>query len=168
MHGGISDLYLFELQSGMTRRLTNDLYADLQPAWSPDGSAIAFVTDREGPVPEGVETGSDFRRLSHAPLRIGVVDATTGRVQVLPAIPGAKHISPQFTADGRSILFVSDRGGFSDIYRLEIENGAIYQVTKAATGISGISEFSPALSVSRTAGTVVFSVFEQGGLMLDT
>ena len=168
MHGGISDLYLFELQSGMTRRLTNDLYADLQPAWSPDGSAIAFVTDREGPVPEGVETGSDFRRLSHAPLRIGVVDATTGRVQVLPAIPGAKHISPQFTADGRSILFVSDRGGFSDIYRLEIENGAIYQVTKAATGISGISEFSPALSVSRTAGTVVFSVFEQGGLMLAT
>ena len=168
MTGGISDLYLFELASGMTRRLTNDLYADLQPTWSPDGSAIAFVTDREGPVPEGVESGSDFRRLSHAPLRLGVVDATTGRVQVLPAIPSAKHISPQFTADGRSILFISDREGFSDIYRLEIENGAIYQVTKAATGISGISEFSPALSVSRTAGTVVFSVFEQGGLMLAT
>lgn len=168
MVGGISDLFLFELTSGMTRRLTNDLFADLQPSWSPDGSAIVFVTDREGPVPEGAEAGSDFRRLSHAPLRLGVVDATTGRVQVLPALAGAKHVSPQFTADGRSVLFVSDRGGFSDLYRLEIENGAIYQVTRAATGISGISEFSPALSVSRGSGTVAFSVFEQGGLMLAT
>ena len=168
MTGGISDLYLFEFASGLTRRLTNDLHADLQPAWSPDGSAIAFITDREGPLPEGAEAGSDFRRLSHAPLRLAVVDAQTGRVQVLPAIAGAKHVNPQFTADGRSILFVSDRGGFSDIYRLEVDGGGLYQVTRAATGISGISEFSPAISVSRGTGTVVFSVFEQGGLMLAT
>lgn len=168
MTGGISDLYLFEFASGLTRRLTNDLHADLQPAWSPDGSSIAFITDREGPLPEGAEAGSDFRRLSHAPLRLAIVDAQTGRVQVLPAIPGAKHLNPQFTADGRSILFVSDRGGFSDIYRLEIDGGGLYQVTRAATGISGISEFSPAFSVSRGTGAVVFSVFEQGGLMLAT
>ncbi|HEY5547063.1 MAG TPA: BamA/TamA family outer membrane protein [Gemmatimonadaceae bacterium] len=166
MTGGISDLYLFELASGMTRRLTNDLNADMQPAWSPDGSTIAFITDRDVPLPEGVEAGSDFRRLSHAPLRLAVVDATSGSVQVLPAIPGAKHVSPQFTADGRSILFVSDRGGYSDLYRLEVESGALFQVTRAATGISGISEFSPALSVARGTGTTVFSVFEQGGLML--
>jgi hypothetical protein len=166
MTGGISDLYLFELASGMTRRLTNDLNADLQPAWSPDGSTIAFITDREGPLPEGVEAGSDFRRLSHAPLRLALVDATSGRVQVLPAIPGAKHVSPQFSADGRSILFVSDRGGFSDLYRLEVESSALFQVTRAATGISGISEFSPAISVARGTGLTVFSVFEQGGLML--
>ena len=168
MTGGISDLYLYEFSSGISRRLTNDLHADLQPSWSPDGSAIVFITDREGPLPEGQEAGSDFRRLSHAPLRVAVVDATTGRVSVLPAIAGAKHVSPQFTADGRSILFVSDRGGYSDIYRLEIETGALFQVTKAATGISGISEFSPALSVSRGTGTTVFSVFEQGGLMLSS
>ena len=166
MIGGISDLYLFELSSGMTRRLTNDLHADMQPSWSPDGSSIVFITDRAGPLPEGQEAGSDFRRLSHAPLRLAVVDATSGRVQVLPAIPAAKHVSPQFSADGRSILFVSDRGGYSDIYRLELESGTLFQVTRAATGISGISEFSPALSVSRGAGNAVFSVFEQGGLML--
>ncbi|HEX6315303.1 MAG TPA: hypothetical protein VFZ73_10615, partial [Gemmatimonadaceae bacterium] len=168
MIGGVSDLFLYELSSGMTRRLTNDKYADLQPAWSPDGSAIAFVSDRAGPLPEGMEAGSDFERLSHAPLRLAVMDASTGRVQVIPAFAGAKHISPQFSADGRSILFISDRGGFSDVYRLELETGATFQVTRAATGISGISEFSPALSVSRGTGTLAFSVFEQGGLMLAT
>jgi hypothetical protein len=166
MQGGISDLWLFEFASGMTRRVTNDQYADLQPSWSPDGSSIAFVTDRAGPLPEGMEAGSDFQKLSYAPLRLAMVDANTGRVQVLPAIAGAKHISPQFTSDGKSILFVSDRGGFSDIYRIEIASGALYEVTAAATGISGISEFSPALSVARATGALVFSVFEEGGMVL--
>jgi dipeptidyl aminopeptidase/acylaminoacyl peptidase len=166
MVGGVSDLYLFEFSSGMTRRLTNDLHADLQPAWSPDGKSIAFVSDREGPLPEGTEAGSDFRRLSYAPLRVAVVDASTGRVEVLPAIAGAKHISPQFSADGKSVYFVSDRGGFSDIYRVEIPTGDLYQVTRAATGVSGISEFSPTLSIARGTGTVVFSVFEEGGMVI--
>ena len=166
MVGGVSDLFLFELSSGMTRRLTNDLHADLQPAWSPDGKSIVFVSDREGPQLEGIESGSDFRRLSHAPLRIAVIDATTGAVRVLPAIAGAKHVSPQFSADGKSVYFVSDRGGFSDIYCLEIPTGELYQVTRAATGVSGISEFSPALSIARQTGAVVFSVFEGGGMII--
>ena len=168
MTGGVSDLYLYDFASHMTRRLTNDLNADLQPAWSPDGQSIAFITDRDGPQPEGTEAGADFHKLTHAPLRLAVIDANTGRLRVLPAIAAAKHVSPQFTADGKSILFVSDRGGFSDIYRLEIESGALFQVTKAATGVSGISEFSPALSVSIETGAVAFSVFEEGGMMIAT
>jgi len=166
MAGGVSDLYLFELSSGMTRRLTNDLNADLQPSWSPDGKYITFVSDREGKLPEGAEAGSDFRRLSHAPLRVAVIEVNTGKVQALPAIAGAKHISPQFSADGRSVYFVSDRGGFSDIYRVEIPTGDVFQVTHAATGVSGISEFSPAISVARQTGAVVFSVFEEGGMLI--
>ena len=166
MRGGISDIYLLDLASGASRRLTSDLFADLQPAWSPDGSSIAFVTDREGPLPEGTERGSDFRRLTHAPLRLALLDVKTGAVRVLPAIPGAKHINPQYSADGNSILFVSDRGGYSDLYRFEINSGALFQVTHAATGVSGISEFSPAISVAHGTGLTVFSVFEEGGIMI--
>src|SRR5678815_485194 len=44
--GGISDLYLLDLQAGTIRQLTNDKYADIQPTWSPDGKTIAFSTDR--------------------------------------------------------------------------------------------------------------------------
>ena len=38
MAGGISDLYLVDVTSGQVRQLTNDRYAELQPAWSPDGA----------------------------------------------------------------------------------------------------------------------------------
>ena len=34
---GVTDLWVFDLESGALRRLTNDDWADLQPAWSPDG-----------------------------------------------------------------------------------------------------------------------------------
>src|SRR5436190_204853 len=45
---GVSDLFLFDLDSKQVRRLTSDRFADMQPAWSPDGHTIAFVTDRGG------------------------------------------------------------------------------------------------------------------------
>ena len=41
-------------------------------------------------------------------------------------------------------------------------------MTRAATGVSGISEFSPTLSIARGTGTLVFSVFEEGGMMIAT
>ena len=166
MVGGVSDLYLYEFSTGMTRRLTNDLNADMQPAWSPDGSTIVFVTDRASPQPEGMAPGSDFRRLSHAPLRLALIEATTGRVQVLPGFSGSKHISPQFTADGKSVLFLSDRGGYTELYRIDIASRAFFQVTRTSTGVSGIAATSPALSVARETGTAVLSLFEQGGLMI--
>lgn len=166
MAGGLSDLYLYDLSSGTVRRLTNDKFADLQPSWSPDGSTLVFISDRAGPLPEGMEPGSDFARLSHAPLRLTTIDVSSGRVEVLDGFAGAKHVSPQYAADGRSILFVSDVGGFTDLYRMDVVSGEMFQVTRTATGVSGIAASSPALSVSRGTGSAVFSLFEEGGMML--
>src|SRR5262249_44308484 len=36
MKGGLTDLYIYDLNASLVHRLTNDAYADLQPAWSPD------------------------------------------------------------------------------------------------------------------------------------
>ena len=160
--GGVSDLYLFELGTGRTRRLTNDAFADLQPSWSPDGESIAFVTDRGSTGGETVTAGSDFKALSYAPLRLAILDVRKASIRILPAFGQAKHLNPQFAPDGNSIYFVSDEGGFSDIYRIEVETGAIFQITRSATGVSGIAATSPAISVARENGTLLFSVFEGG------
>ncbi len=153
--GGLSDLYVLDLASGKVEQITNDRYADLEPAWSPDGRTVAFVTDR-GP-------GTDFSRLIFGEMNIALFDVATREVRVLELFDGPKHINPQFSPDGRELFFISDREGFSDIYRTELSSGQIYQVTRLATGVSGITSLSPALSVAQRSGRILFSVFENSG-----
>lgn len=153
--GGISDLYLVNVTTGAVQQLTNDRYADLHPAWSPDGKSLAFATDR-GP-------GTDFEALRYSEMNLALIDVTTRQVRALEIFPGAKHINPQFSPDGKQLYFVSDREGFSDIYRFDLASSQVFQVTRLATGISGITALSPALSVAPQTGRLVFSVFDNGG-----
>jgi Tol biopolymer transport system component len=43
------DIWIFDLQRGTRTRLTFDPSEDLNPVWSPDGTRIAFSSDRKGP-----------------------------------------------------------------------------------------------------------------------
>ncbi|MBX6365584.1 MAG: PD40 domain-containing protein [Gemmatimonadetes bacterium] len=152
--GGISDIYMVDANGGNVEQLTNDRYGDVHPAWSPDGKTIAFASDR---------AGTDFNTLSYSPMRIALLDLETNTVRVLPGFAEGKHINPQFSADGKSIYFISDHDGFADIYRQDIAGGQIFRVTHLATGVSGITALSPALSVARQTGRLAFSVFGNGG-----
>jgi Tol biopolymer transport system component len=151
--GGLTDLFLYDLENDEIRDLTSDRYGDFQPAWSPDGSMIAFSSDR------GAET--DFDRLTYGKPQISIYHMPTGRIETLDLFGDVKHINPQFAPDGRSLYFVSDPDGFSDIYRYTFAENSIRRVTTVATGVSGITWMAPALSVAREAGTVVFSIFDE-------
>jgi hypothetical protein len=163
--GGLSDLYLYDIASGAIRQLTNDRYADLQPAWSPDGRTIAFATDRAS-GPDSAGSGSDFERLRYSQLRVAMIDVASGQIRVLAGEPNAKHINPQYSADGSSIYYVSDRGGYTDVYRVALETGETFRVTRSATGVSGVTASSPAISVARGNGRLVFSVFDKAGFRI--
>jgi WD40 repeat protein len=154
MSGGLSDLYVLDVATGDVDQLTNDKYADLQPAWSPDGRTIAWVTDRKG---------TDLEKLTYGPMQIALMDMTNRQFRVLDGFDGAKHIDPQWSPDGRDLYFIADHEGFSDVYRMNVETGQLFQVTKLATGVSGITALSPAISVSSQTGLLMFSAFENSG-----
>ncbi len=151
---GISDLYLMNLENGTVRQLTNDRYSDIQPAWSPDGNWIAFVSDRG--------TGTDLATLAFGPMRIALLNVQTGTIETLSLFPAGKQINPQFSPDGSSLYFVADPDGISNLYRYSFPTNQIYRLTNIATGVSGITAFSPCLTVSRETGRVLFSVFDHG------
>ncbi|MBW3655039.1 MAG: peptidase S9, partial [Gemmatimonadetes bacterium] len=154
LSGGVTDLYAVNARTGAARRLTNDRFADMQPSFSPDGRTVAFTTDRG-------ET--DFDQLSFGEYRIGLMDFATGEIRTLPRADGGKNINPQWTRDGRGLYVVSDREGINNVYRIELATGALTQVTNLFTGVSGITDLSPAISSSPGADMLVFTAYERGG-----
>jgi Tol biopolymer transport system component len=152
--GGLTDLYVYDLETDELRRLTNDQFADLQPAWSPDGRSIAFATDRFTTDPESLRLG---------PYSLALFDLGTGKVTRVPGFSGARHINPQWAPDGTALYFLSDPLGVTNVYRVQLGDGALTQITDLYTGASGITESSPALSVAQRSGRIVFSLFRARG-----
>jgi Tol biopolymer transport system component len=148
--GGLTDLYLLDLVTGKARRLTADAYADLQPAWSPDGRTLAFATDRYS---------TNLADLAIGDYQIALMEVATGAIRPVEGAAAGKNINPQWTADG-GLLFVSDRGGISNIYRVPASGGPVTQITRLSTGVSGITASSPAISFAPAADRLAFSVYE--------
>jgi hypothetical protein len=149
---GVSDLFIYNLQTKDVRRMMNDRFADLQPVWSPDGRTIAFVTDRGA--------GTLLEQLQFSNMRLATIDVASGRITEVNAFPGAKHLNPQWAPDGRSIYFISNPEGIPDLYRVTVPDGSLFRVTTLDTGIAGITDMSPALTVAQRSGNIAFSVFE--------
>jgi Tol biopolymer transport system component len=152
--GGLTDLWTLDVASGGVERLTDDAWAELHPDYSPDGRTIAFATDR----------GDDeaLRSLDLPSMGLGFLDLASGTIRVdRPFGERTKHIDPRYGPDG-SLWFVSDREGFSDVYRMDLASGEVFQVTRLATGVSGVTPLGPSLTIARETGDLMFTVFDEG------
>jgi Tol biopolymer transport system component len=155
--GGWSDLYTYDLSSGQSIRLTHDAFADLQPAWSPDGRTIAFATDRFSTRLPTLEAGE---------CRLALLDPATGEVSELPGTAGGRNIDPQWADGGGTLYFLADPDGTPNVYRLDLANRAVAQVTSVPTGVAGITPLSPALTIA--AGRLAMSVYRNGEYQIVT
>lgn len=81
------------------------------PAWSPDGSRVAFSAWREG----------GFRDIL-------IVDTKSGKVVEL-AKDRAHDVDPVFDPSGRYLYYSSDRSGIFNVYAYEFATGNLFQVT---------------------------------------
>jgi len=150
LEGGLSDLFLFDLETETLKKLTDDSFSDLYPSWSPDGHKIAFVTDR---------FSTDLSILSIGHFQLALLDPLTGHIERIPGFLETDNIDPQWAPDSKSLFFMSDRNGIPDVYRIYLDSGEIYQVTNLYTGVSGITAESPAISIAQKTGQMAFSVY---------
>jgi dipeptidyl aminopeptidase/acylaminoacyl peptidase len=97
-----------DIETGKENQMTDGDWYDDQPAWSPDGKRIAFVSDRERERHQR-QWRSD----------VWVVPAGGGKARKLTRSKGTA-VSPAFSPDGRHVAFIGhehgDEGSAKDIH----------------------------------------------------
>jgi dipeptidyl aminopeptidase/acylaminoacyl peptidase len=113
------DIYVAPVGEGEARLLTPDTFdwLDSAPAWSPDGTRIAFVSDRNG-----------FSNL-------GVIDVASGEARML-LTERVEHSEPRWSPDGRWISFTKNLGYHYHLFRIPAEGGEAVQLTTRG-GVNG-------------------------------
>lgn len=150
---GQNSLYIFDLDTRKLEKITRDNYSYMQPAWSSDGKYLVFSTDKPllGGTPD-----------PHGAVNLGMINLESKETRLFNVFNGAKNLNPLFSNDNKSIYFLSDRDGFRNLYRYSIDSSRVYQMTRFFTGISGITEYSPAISLARAQNLFSYSYFYGG------
>ena len=113
-----SDIYLYALEDGSCKNLTEGMMGyDTNPVYSPSGRYIAFSSMER----DGYE--SDKNRLM-------IYDSQTGKMRDYTADFDQEAASLAWSADEKSLYFVSVWHGRTHIYELTLSDGKIRQITQ--------------------------------------
>jgi Tol biopolymer transport system component len=134
------EVYIEDITATVSRRVTNSGGQDDQPALSPDGSTIVFVSNRSGSprlwsVPAPALDAVAFDAPTALP---------TGSDTAIPE--GA----PTWSPDGTTIAFSSARTGTSQIFTMPAAGGSAAQATNEVAGA-----FDPTWSAD--GSTIIFT-----------
>jgi Tol biopolymer transport system component len=123
--GADAEIYTAMLEGSALLKLTDHPGADWGPAWSPDGTKIAFVSDRDGNW------------------EIYVMGADGSNPVNLSRDPG-QDLLPKWSPDGRHIAYLHalDNNQF-DLYLAEVEGEKQINLTNQNPATSGIYNWAP-------------------------
>jgi dipeptidyl aminopeptidase/acylaminoacyl peptidase len=121
------DIWLLELTRGVLSRFTFDLRNDVNPVWSPDGSRIAFGSDREG---------GGFSLYQKAP-NGAAAEELLFKSTVENAIPYS------WSPDGQFILHRSMNGGAFNTGVLPLAGDRKTRLFQSVAFVQAVSQVSP-------------------------
>jgi Tol biopolymer transport system component/DNA-binding winged helix-turn-helix (wHTH) protein len=101
---GNREIYVMDADGSNQIRLTRDNAMDSTASWSPDGSLIAFSSNRD--------TGAPYN-----PYNMDIYVMNADGTNVRRIVDDLEYdVGPQWSPDGRKILFMTGRNGNFDVY----------------------------------------------------
>ena len=122
----VPQLYLINADGTDLTQLTNMDNGACQPSWAPDGMRLVFISPclGRGEIFETIYNESSLYTIN--------VDGT-GLKQLTPS-PGS-DFEPAWSPDGKQIAFTSVRGGFRQIYALDVDSLNVTLLTNTTDAI---------------------------------
>lgn len=149
---GRANLWLHDLQTGRTERLTEGLAQDDEPAFSPSGRYLVFSSERR----DAAGGGSPDKEKS-----LWVMDLQDRSMRLLSRDSLSSQTRPVIGGESDStatVAFLSDRTGLPQVWGIPL-SGAPGQERAYTNLLAGV--FSPSLSAD--GSQLAWSLFEAGG-----
>ncbi len=153
--GALAEIYIMERDGSNKINLTDTLASDRSPAFSPDGTRIAFASNRvhsediyimdvNGDSPVNLTNtyftserypvfSPDGSRICYVAYYEGwdicLTDPDSGGITRLTDNPGIDHWDPEFSSAGTQIAFLSYRSGSWDIFTMDTDGQNKKQLT---------------------------------------
>ena len=144
-----TEIYTMTSTGANQTRLTNNNASDDDPVWSPDGTMIAFSTNRDG----------NFE--------IYVIDADGSNPTNLTLNSGNDY-EPSWSPDGNWIAFHTDRDGDFEVYKIPSAGGVATNISNLSTANDSSPDWSPtgddiAFDTSRDGNVEIYRMTSTGG-----
>jgi Tol biopolymer transport system component len=193
----IDDIYLMPVEGGEPQRLTLDNRSLHGPAWTPDSREIVFSSNRGGgfglwrfPVTGGapkplVAVGQNAfhpslcRSWDHLVYEQNVTDSNIWRMEITGSprrgnpltrliFSTQSESSPQYSPDGKRIVFTSDRSGSPEIWVCDSNGDQPLQLTNFVGPDTGTPRWSPdgsriAFGSTAAGQTDIYMISAEGG-----
>jgi Tol biopolymer transport system component len=114
---GVAQIYLMDLKGENVIQLTNIESGACQPAWSPNGQRLVFISPCKGQEDIYYNTS------------LFMINADGTGLTTLDASPGG-NFDPAWSPNGETIAFTSLRSGQMEIFALNINDLSTTQITK--------------------------------------
>jgi serine/threonine protein kinase len=117
-NGARPQIWLVDSTGGNPRQLTHISDGACQPAWSPDGKKLVFITPcirEQDEYPGAV---------------LFLINADGSQLEPLPSLPGG-DFDPAWSPDGSQIAFTSLREGIAHIFTMQLSDHKVERISGA-------------------------------------